>query len=103
MTDAFENGAKPMFKDPTEKSFIKFGGLSDNSTQFGIRSGRFSVKGYVRWAGLFFPVDLTSLSSQQRDRKALRACNQCYPRGLASSEGCCRQTSYCGLSASAAD
>ena len=47
MLDDFDTGAKPAFKDATEKAFIKFGGLSDTSKEFGIRNGRFSVEGYV--------------------------------------------------------
>ncbi|KIP01143.1 hypothetical protein PHLGIDRAFT_17412 [Phlebiopsis gigantea 11061_1 CR5-6] len=69
MTDAFDKGTKPTFKDPSEKSFIRFGGLSDHSEQFGIRNGRFSVKG-TEIAKLFEPAISATLTAVRRQKAA---------------------------------
>jgi hypothetical protein len=45
MLDSFEKTAKPSFKDPLEKSFIKFGSMRDRDPDFGIKGGQLSLDG----------------------------------------------------------
>ena len=41
----FERCAKPLFKDPTEQYFIKFGSVRDMDPEFNIRSGQLILEG----------------------------------------------------------
>ena len=48
MMDSFERSTKPTFKDPADRSFIKFGSIRDRDPAVGIRSGQLSLEGCVR-------------------------------------------------------
>ena len=48
MLDHFEKSTKPTFKDPQEKSFIKFGSMRDKDPTVGIRGGQLQLSGYMR-------------------------------------------------------
>ncbi|GJE96026.1 heat shock protein 70 family protein [Phanerochaete sordida] len=54
MMESFEKSAKPTFKDPSDKSFIKFGTSRDKDLSVGIRSGQLALDGRVV-AGFFQP------------------------------------------------
>ena len=45
MLENFERSTKPTFKDPTDKSFIRFGSMRDKDPDFGIRGGQISIEG----------------------------------------------------------
>ena len=45
MIDSFEKSTKPTFKDPSDRSFIKFGSMRDRDPDFGIRSGQLTLEG----------------------------------------------------------
>lgn len=47
MMDSFECSAKPIFKDPSDRSFIKFGSMRDRDPNVGIRGGQLTLEGYV--------------------------------------------------------
>ncbi|KAL4245026.1 hypothetical protein ABKN59_002860 [Abortiporus biennis] len=45
MMQKFEKAAKPVFKDPKDRSFIQFGSMRDNDKNVGIRSGQLILSG----------------------------------------------------------
>ncbi|KAI0338760.1 hypothetical protein BDW22DRAFT_1337232 [Trametopsis cervina] len=45
MMDSFEKSVKPTFKDPIERSFVKFGSIRDKDPDVGIRSGQLLMNG----------------------------------------------------------
>ena len=45
MMDNFEKSTKPTFKDPGDRSFIKFGSMRDRDPSVGIRSGQLPLEG----------------------------------------------------------
>lgn len=47
MIEQFEKSTKPTFKDPMDRSFIKFGSMRDKDPDFGIRSGQLVLEGYA--------------------------------------------------------
>ena len=47
MIDSFEKSTKPTFKDPSDRSFIKFGSMRDRDPDAGIRSGQLTLEGYA--------------------------------------------------------
>lgn len=49
MLDNFEKTTKPTFKDPKDRSFIKFGSMKDKDQDVGIRSGQITLEGCVRF------------------------------------------------------
>lgn len=54
MIDAFEQQAKPTFKDDRDRSYLKFGSMRDKDLDHGIRSGQLTLEGYAT-------LDLTDL------------------------------------------
>ena len=48
MLDHFNRSAKPIFKDPNERSFIKFGSLRDKDPSVGIRNGQLYLEGLAQ-------------------------------------------------------
>jgi hypothetical protein len=48
MLEGFERLTKPTFKNPSERSFIKFGSMRDRDDAVGIRSGQISLEGCAR-------------------------------------------------------
>lgn len=47
MIKGFEWATKRRFKNAADKSYIKFGRISDNDKSFGISSGQMSLTGYI--------------------------------------------------------
>ena len=45
MLDSFERSTKPTFKDPADRSYIKFGSMRDRDDAVGIRSGQLALEG----------------------------------------------------------
>lgn len=45
MLEQFERSTKPTFKDPKDRSFIRFGSMRDRDPDFGIRAGQLSLEG----------------------------------------------------------
>ncbi|EKM51021.1 uncharacterized protein PHACADRAFT_212923 [Phanerochaete carnosa HHB-10118-sp] len=45
MLDSFEKSTKPTFKDPADRSFIKFGSIRDRDPAVGIRNGQLPLEG----------------------------------------------------------
>lgn len=45
MIDAFEQLAKPTFKDDRDRSYLKFGSIRDQDPAHGIRSGQLTLEG----------------------------------------------------------
>ena len=47
MLEHFETSTKPTFKDPQDRSYIRFGTMRDKDLDFGIRGGQLALEGYV--------------------------------------------------------
>ena len=45
MMENFERSTKPTFKDPADRSFIKFGSMRDKDPDVNIRSGQLTLEG----------------------------------------------------------
>ena len=47
MVEHFEQSTKPTFKDPQERSYVKFGSMRDKDSSVGIRGGQLQLSGCV--------------------------------------------------------
>lgn len=45
MVEHFEKSTKPTFKNPNEKSYVKFGSMRDKDPTVGIRGGQLQLEG----------------------------------------------------------
>lgn len=50
MLEYFDKSTKPIFKDATEQSYIKFGSMSCNDPKVKIRRGQLLLSGWVHVA-----------------------------------------------------
>lgn len=50
MLDYFDKSTKPIFKDATEQSYIKFGSMSCNDPKVKIRRGQLLLSGWVNFS-----------------------------------------------------
>lgn len=51
MVEHFDQSTKPTFKDPHERSYVKFGSMRDKDPAVGIRGGQLQLSGYVISSG----------------------------------------------------
>ncbi|GJE90679.1 HSP70 family protein [Phanerochaete sordida] len=69
MMESFEKSTKPTFKDPADRSFIKFGSMRDRDPDVGIRSGQLTLEG-VDVAG-FFQASIDGIADAVRQQLKL--------------------------------
>ena len=65
MLDHFDGSAKPIFKDPAERSFIKFGSMRDKDPSVGIRGGQIVVEGLAQYPSRVSNRPLTGCRSSR--------------------------------------
>ena len=47
MVEHFDISTKPTFKDPAERSYVKFGSMRDKDPAVGIKGGQLQLSGYT--------------------------------------------------------
>ena len=47
MVEHFDKSTKPTFKDPKERSYVKFGSMRDKDPAVGIKGGQLQLAGYA--------------------------------------------------------
>lgn len=60
MVEHFEKSAKPTFKNPEEKSYVKFGSFRDKDPSVGIKGGQLHLTGYILHHYAHDPSSLTT-------------------------------------------
>ncbi|EKM51017.1 uncharacterized protein PHACADRAFT_32060 [Phanerochaete carnosa HHB-10118-sp] len=68
MLESFERSTKPTFKDPSDRSFIKFGSMRDRDPDVGIRGGQLTLEGAE--IANFFEPSITAIANAVRVQRS---------------------------------